>query len=161
MRRGSCAYFGGGPEVGVLRDCSHRYNTDEAIFYLLEPNIESELEDLDDSDEKLEPNVVPPRIEEKPTEAAEEEIEDDFDRNDQSGVPEVEDESPSSDNTQLSSSDHVFRWRSMAAPQSASDVEKSEFGLPPVNADEMTPLNYFEMFWKSSLNEHIAQQTNL
>ena len=22
MRRGSCAYFGGGPEVGVLRDCS-------------------------------------------------------------------------------------------------------------------------------------------
>ena len=143
---------------------SHRCNTDEAIFYLLEPNIESEFEGLDDSDEELEPNVAPPRIEEKSTEAAEEEIEDDFDRNDQSGVPEVdtpEDESPSSDNTQLSFSDHVFCWRLMAAPQSASDVERSEFGLAPANADEMTPLNYFEMFWKSSLYEHIAQQTNL
>ena len=41
---------------------SHRYHTDEAIFYLLEPDIESELEDLDDSDEELEPNVAPPRI---------------------------------------------------------------------------------------------------
>ena len=91
---------------------SHRYSTDEAIFYLLEPDIESELEDLDDSDEELEPNVAPPRIEEKSTETAEEEIEDDFDRNDQSGMPEVdtpEDESPSSDNTELSFSDHVFR----------------------------------------------------
>ena len=79
-------------------------------------------------------------------------------------MPEVdtpEDESPSSDNSQLNFSDHVFRWRSMAAPQSASDVERCEFGLPSANADEMTPLNYFEMFWKSSLNEHIAQQTNL
>ena len=143
---------------------SHLYNTDEAIFYLLEPDIESELEDLDDSDEELEPNVAPSRIEEKPTHAAEEKIEDDFDRNDQSCVPEVdtpEDESPSSDNAQLSFSDHVFRWRSMAAPQSASDVERSEFGLPPANADEMTPLNYFEMFWKSSLYEYICQQTNV
>ena len=143
---------------------SCRYNTDQAILYLLEPDIESELEDLDDSDEELEPNAAPPRIEEKSTEAAEEEIEDDFDRNDQSGVPEVdtpEDESPSFDNTQLSFFDHVFRWRSMAAPQSSSDVERSEFGLPPANADEMTPLNYFEMFWKSSVNKHIAQQTNL
>ena len=27
--------------------------------------------------------------------------------------------------------------------------------------DEMTPLNYFELFWKPDLNEHIANQTNL
>ena len=49
---------------------SHRYKTDEAIFYLLEPDIKSELEDLDDSDEELKPNVAPPRIEEKSAEAA-------------------------------------------------------------------------------------------
>ena len=41
------------------------------------------------------------------------------------------------------------------------DGDRNDFTLPPTEVDEMTPLNYFELFWKPDLNEHIADQTNL
>ena len=63
----------------------------------------------------------------------------------------------------LEYSDHVFRWRSMKAPILVDDCDgnRNDFTLPPTEVDEMTPLNYFELFWKPDLNEHIADQTNL
>ena len=35
VRRGSCAYFGGGPEVGVLRDCISLFTYVQIVVYFL------------------------------------------------------------------------------------------------------------------------------
>ena len=140
------------------------YSTAEAIFHVLEPQIDSEIEDLDDGDEENdEPEslsiVLPQRIRDSACTAPEEEP-----------VENLLDESAESATSQdaiaaelpLYFSDHVFRWRSMTAPQTGStSVEETNFSLPPDNSDEMTPLNYFNIFWNPDLNEYIADQTNL
>ena len=35
------------------------------------------------------------------------------------------------------------------------------FSLPPVQFDEMTPLNFFKMFWDDSITDILVEQTNL
>ncbi|XP_004211012.1 piggyBac transposable element-derived protein 3 [Hydra vulgaris] len=56
---------------------------------------------------------------------------------------------------------HKYRWRS--SQQLINNIEfcGKGFCLPQCNADTLTPLNYFQMFWKNELNEFIAEQTNL
>ena len=133
------------------------YSIDEAMLHVLEPSIESEMEDLDDSDQEFEPVVVPQRIED--TELVEKLQQDDID---QSALPPTNGSEEQNTSSSFSDfSDHVFRWRSMTAPlDSGSNIEQN-FSLPPIDFDEITPLNYFEMFWKPDLNNHIAHQTNL
>ena len=38
---------------------------------------------------------------------------------------------------------------------------KNKFSRPQENTAEMTPLQYFKLFWDDNILEHIAQHTNL
>ena len=109
------------------------YSTAEAIFHVLEPAIESEIEDLDDSDEESEPMVAPRRIEDTATEYEEEVTGNDEDHNDLSATDVSQDEQQSVDNPLPSFSDHAFRWRSMPVPQNDSNIQSNNFRFPPDN----------------------------
>ena len=55
---------------------------------------------------------------------------------------------------------HVYRWHK-AEPQVDKNFYGNDYSLPPENVDQLTPIDYFEMFWKEHLNELISEQTNL
>ena len=56
---------------------------------------------------------------------------------------------------------HVYRWRKAEPPQVDKNFYGNDYSLPPENVDQLTPIDYFEMFWKEDLNELISEQTNL
>ena len=58
-------------------------------------------------------------------------------------------------------SDHNYRWRSVVPPVKDTSFSGPEIPLPPENFDQLTPLNYFQMFWGPDLDQLIAEQTNL
>ena len=58
-------------------------------------------------------------------------------------------------------SNHNYRWRSIEPPVKDTNLCGPEIPLPPENFDQLTPLNYFQMFWGQDLDQLIADQTNL
>ena len=56
---------------------------------------------------------------------------------------------------------HVYRWRKAEPPQVDKNFYGNGYSLPPENVDQLTLIDYFEMFWKEDLNELISEQTNL
>ena len=128
------------------------YQPEEVLVQLLEPTIDSEIEDLDESDteEYIDQSaIVPQRI-----------VDNDTPANFEKDLEQDAEGSTADGNSDFSH--HIFRWRSMATPMvSTPGSPENDFSLPPSNVDEMTPLAYFQKFWKPELNEHIAHQTNL
>ena len=57
--------------------------------------------------------------------------------------------------------DHNCCWRNVSPPVSDASFVGEEFDVPPENVEELSPLNYFQMFWNKDLNKLIAEQTNL
>ena len=54
-----------------------------------------------------------------------------------------------------------YRWRKAEPPQVDKNFYGNNYSLPLENVDQLTPIDYFEMFWKEDLNELISEQTNL
>ena len=46
---------------------------------------------------------------------------------------------------------HNYRWRKKPPPEFDITFKGEEFSLPPEGADEMTPLNYFKIFWSNDI----------
>ena len=55
----------------------------------------------------------------------------------------------------------VCRWREKEPTVFGTPFKGKEFSLPPKNDAEMTPLQYFKLFWDDNILEHITHQTNL
>ena len=55
----------------------------------------------------------------------------------------------------------VCRWRKAEPPQVDKTFYGNDYSLAPENVDQLTPIDYFEMFCKEDLNEIISEQTNL
>ena len=56
---------------------------------------------------------------------------------------------------------HVYHWRKAEPPQVDKNFYGNDYSLPPENVDQLTPIDYFEMFWKEDLIELTSEQTNL
>ena len=52
----------------------------------------------------------------------------------------------------------VYRWRKKEPIVFDTSFKGKEFGPPPENAAETTPLQYFKLFWDDNILEHIAYQ---
>ena len=55
----------------------------------------------------------------------------------------------------------VYRWRKKEAIVFDTSFKGKELSPPPENAAEITPLQYFKLFWDGNILEHIANHTNL
>ena len=55
----------------------------------------------------------------------------------------------------------VYRWRKKEAIVFDTSFKGEELSPPPENAAEITPLQYFKLFWDGNILEHIANHTNL
>ena len=149
-----------------------RYNTEQAVDFVLTPGSDSEMSELEESEDENDEEVVSLREPIRQTvddyDSEEEalieyakrskrmEINDD-DENDEN---ENEDAEPSK-NQGEQKPDHKYRWRKSEPPEVDTTFKGEDYSLPPDNVDELTPLDYFEMFWKPELNELLAEQTNL
>ena len=56
---------------------------------------------------------------------------------------------------------HNYRRRKKPPPEFDITFKGEEFSLPPEGADEMTPLNYFKIFWSDDIINLLVEQTNL
>ena len=56
---------------------------------------------------------------------------------------------------------HNYRWRKKPPPKFDVTFKDEQFSLPPGGIDEMTPLNYFKMFWSDDIINLLVEQTNL
>ena len=126
-----------------------RYTCEEAIQFILEPNSDSEMSNFDgddsDDDEHVSDKIV-------------ERINDDF--------VETDDESKDMPMEYLmeitpKNKTHNYRWRKKPPPEFDITFKGEEFSLPPEGADEMTPLNYFKIFWSDDIINLLVEQTNL
>ena len=127
-----------------------RCTCEEAIEFILEPNSDSEMSNLDgddsDDDEHVSDKIV-------------ERINDDFvETDDESKNMPVE--YPMEEITPKNKT-HNYRWRKK--PPSEFDIvfKGEKFSLPPEGADEMTPLNDFKIFWLDDIINLLVEQTNL
>ena len=53
----------------------------------------------------------------------------------------------------------MYRWRKQPPIHHLNTLD--EFSTPPVDADNISPAGYFEMFWDSSITQKLADETNL
>ena len=56
---------------------------------------------------------------------------------------------------------HFYRWGKAEPQQVDKNFYGNDYSLPPENVDQLTPVEYFEMFWKEDLNELISEKANL
>ena len=126
-----------------------RYTSEEAIQFILEPNSDLEMSnfDGDDSDdEHVSDKIV-------------EQLNHDF--------VETDDESKNipmeylMEETTPKNKTHNYRWRKKPPPEFDITIKGEEFSLPPEGADEMTPLNYFKIFWSDDIINLLVEQTYL
>ena len=54
-----------------------------------------------------------------------------------------------------------YCWHNVSPPVFDMSFGGEEFDVPPENFEELTPVNYFQMFWNKDINKLIAEQTNL
>ena len=53
----------------------------------------------------------------------------------------------------------VYRWRKKEPPMFNRTFQGDEFSLPA--RDDMTPFEYFKLFWNDSITQNLVEQTNL
>lgn len=149
-----------------------RYNTEKALQIILEPDSDSELSDLSESENEDSVQLsVPPRIREdfeneQLEDIDNEEILQSTDEIDNQPIPESSSEEceANDDDDKIDTSRFekaVPRWRSNAPPITDHSFDGDEFSLPPDDVDTWTPLRYFQNFWNDDLNVLLAEQTNL
>ena len=167
-----------------------KYNTDEAIEFLLAPGSDSEMSDLAESDDEVEPNQndLQERIKHinEDTDSDEEALIEFVKNKDRLELKVPDKSTENSDKVDKENANaviptpnigteneqnvkrvetqkevHIYRWRKAEPPEINTEFTDSNFSLPPENAHMTTPLQYFELFWNPELNELIADQTNL
>ena len=133
-----------------------RYSVQEAFQLIIEPGEDSELSELDKSDDE---NV------EIPDEILEEVIPgDDGNDQDQVEVPEENQGGKKAKSTRRKSEkkeEHIFKWCKKEPPKIGTTFTGGRFSQPPDDVDDMTPLRYFKLFWGDDLTSLLSEQTNL
>ena len=134
------------------RHRGQRFEVEEAIQCIIEPGDESDLSELDDSDEEEYeiPNVV---IE------AELPSENESDEDPQGNKDDAQ--SSGKQKKKTKKNEHVFKWKSKDWVEPDTTFTGNDFRLPPDDVDTMTPLQYFKLFWSDDLMSLVAGQTNL
>ena len=135
------------------------YSTEEALNIILAPIYDSELSDIeftDDEDEVPLAALIPrlgDDIENQDViENQEEEQEDNVDENEVVNQKEIMDISKF---LQCQP-----RWRNKSPPVTNAEFS-GDFDQAPDDCDTWTPSTYFKLFWKDDLNVLLAEQTNL
>ena len=141
------------------------FNTDEAVQFMLDPDSDSNLSDLnDDEDQDITIKNIPARIRDEDEEISNEEQVAEKSYNEESEKEdEDEEEDGDNDNVVNTKTCQKFepRWRKNKPPTLAYTYEAENFSLPPDDVDTWTPLSYFKMFSKHELNVLLAEQTNI
>ena len=142
-----------------------KFGIDEAVQFVLELGCESELSELEESDFVENTDItfeVLPRICEVEEEIEEEETEEEEEEeviiyNEQNSVSlESENECKKG----VKNKKYEYRWKSTNLPEINTTFVGKVFNIPPDDVDTFTHLNYFQFFWKNSLHEVFAEQTN-
>ena len=127
-----------------------RYACEESIQFNLETKSDSEMSSFDgddrDDDEHVNDKIVE-RINHESVET------DDESKNIPMEYP-MEEITPKNKT-------HNYRWRKKPPAEFDITFKDDEFSLPPEGADEMTPLNYFKIFWSDDIINLLVEQTNL
>ena len=123
-----------------------RYNTEEAVQYILEPGSDSELSELSSDDECPDEEVSilhePEALEEETVNGT----------GDEKSYANGAEDSPDAET--------VFKWRKKEP--AAVDITFSGTELTcPDNVNELNPFMYFKMFWEDGITQNIVEQTNL
>ena len=133
------------------------YNVAEALQIILEGASDSEMSDLEESDDDGTINIID-KVPERNISDEEDNGEDiSFSINKEDVDVFIQDSAEATDKN----CDHIYRWQTTEPPVINTDFLGNSFSLPPENTDELTPMDYFQFFWKSSLNNLISNQTNL
>ena len=152
------------------------YSTEEAIQMILAPASDSELSDIelsDDDDDHIdgrnrhESTIVKPRIGDDAE--PDDEIEDNVAIEISLAIEEDtaiadNDETIRKDQDRIRISDYQdrkLRWRNTVLPMVNTEFLGQELSLPPDDYDTWTPLSYFKLFQKDDLNVILSEQTNM
>ena len=126
-------------------------NHEEVCTYVIEPTIDSDIDDLEDDDDgqsQLEDNDF------EYTGIEEDEEGDDMENEDGDTTDTPDQVEPEPEPEKRS-----FRWRRKEPPIGRTVPAENEFSRPP--PEELTPLEYFRLFWDKTITENIVEQTNL
>ena len=131
----------------------HYYSTEEAIQMILAPASDSELSDIELSDDddidggnKHESTFVKPRLGDDAE--PDEEIEDNVAIEEDTAIAD-NDETIRKDQDRIKISDYQdrkLRWRNTVLPMVNTEFLGQELSLPPDDYDTWTPLSYFKLF---------------
>ena len=140
------------------RNLQQKYDTNEALQLIIEPGEESELSDLEESD--AEDYEIPDNILDGQLSMDEDENEE----NNEEQQPQSQvDKGTVTQNRSngAKKTEHVFKWRSRRNSEPDTMFTGNHFSPPPDDADTMSPLQYFKLFWGDALMTLLAEQTNL
>lgn len=156
-----------------------RYTTEEVLQLVIEPGVDSELSDLegsdDDEDERLPDKVLPNEIlpgEILPDETLPDDILEEEELGEDDGDEQVLEEDRQNKATEpakkskkkskkVKQPEQIFKWKKKRPPAIDIEFTGDGFNLPPDDAEVLTPLQYFKMFWGDELTSLLAEQTNL
>ena len=77
----------------------------------------------------------------------------------QDGDSAVEDEDNEPPQKKTKNKPPSYRWRKTKPPVYDTTFLGKEFSLPP--AEDLTPMQYFNLFWSDHITENLVTQTNL
>ena len=165
------------------------YGTEEAIAFILEPGSNSEMSDLENSDDETDEAHIPPEREnESDCEKVSDESyscrsidqnKDNKNDNDENSNTEKLSDGQNGDKSNDSSTDdsvtekmsqpkikkkrldHKWRWRAKEPPAGNTEFRGNQFSNPPINIYEMRPIDFFKLFWTDNITQTLAEQTNL
>ena len=153
---------------------SKQFTLDEVMSYVLEPGSESEMSELEDSeDEDYVPQVagrleedVELHVEREENTEASDDNEGGKAENDNNDVEHIAntnggDADHEINDKKSSNEKRVYRWRKKEPIVFDISLKGKELSPPPEIAAEITPLQYFKLFRDDNILEHIANHTNL
>ena len=137
---------------------------EQAVQFILKPGDESELTDLDEDDDHDEIsacNIHRVEIEDdiERDDISEEQVNDNHERN--TSKEKVQDSTLNQPAKKTKANDQNYHWRNVSPPVFDTSFGGEEFDVPPENFEELTLLNYFQMFSNKDFNKLIAEQNNL
>ena len=139
----------------------NKYNVEQAVQFILEPDDESELSDLDEDDDHDEMSAfnnhrVEIEDDIEGDDISEEQVNDNHERS--TFKEKVQDSTLNQLAKKTKVNDHNYRWRNVSRPVFDTSFGGEEFDVPIENFEELTPLNYFQMFWTKDLDKLIVEQ---
>ena len=165
------------------------YVTEEAIAFILEPGSDSEMPDLENSDDETdEAHILPERENESDCDKVFDESyscrsidqnKDNKHDNDENSNTEKLSDGQNRDKSNDSSTDdsvaekmsepkikkkhpdHKRRWRAKEPPAGNTEFCGNQFSNPSINIYEMRPVDFFKLFWTDNIIQTLVEQANL